>query len=120
MFLGIYMLGSTQLGQLLKLPELIQHYAEHKKTNPSLNFLGFLHIHYAHAFEMDEDFEEDMKLPFKTADSGNSAVSIFTPASSPDVSGKRFTDLKNTFAQKNDPSLSSQYLSAIWQPPRTC
>ena len=114
------MLGSTQLGQLLKLPGLIQHYTEHKKTNPSMNFLGFLHIHYAHAFEMDEDFEEDMKLPFKTIESGNSGVSIFAPVSFPDISDKRFTDLKNTFVQKNDSSLRSQYLSSIWQPPRTC
>ena len=114
------MLGSTQLGQLLKLPGLIQHYAQHKKTNPSMNFFFFFYIHYAHAFEIDEDFEEDMKLPFKTTERGNSGISNFVPVSFPDVSNKSFTDLKITFFQKKDPSLSSQHLSSIWHPPRTC
>lgn len=114
------MLGSTQVGQLLKLPVLIAHYQEHKKHNPSINFWGYLHVHYAHAFEMDEDFKDDLNLPFKSTDAGSSALNMFTPASYTIIPYYKLPSPFKTFFHKNDSIPVSQYLSAIWQPPRCC
>lgn len=57
-------LTQTPLGQLVKLPFLIEHFNKHKKeTGASL--LKFLGDHYS-ADHNDSDKTEDEKLPFKT------------------------------------------------------
>jgi len=45
-FLAIYLLGATELSQLLKIPLLIEHYTEHKLDNGNLSLLSFMYMHY--------------------------------------------------------------------------
>lgn len=59
-----YALTSTELGQLLKLPILVDHYRQHRQEEKELAFSDFLIGHYQ-ASEPDLDYEQDMKLPFK-------------------------------------------------------
>ncbi len=66
LLLSIYLITATQLNQLLKLPKLVEHYFEHKALNSNLSLSQFFSIHYTHGDVMDDDYEEDMKLPFKT------------------------------------------------------
>lgn len=61
--ISIYLMGNTELGQLIKLPQLFTHYQKHHKENPSLNFFKFLVMHYAGEDGTTADDSDDMQLP---------------------------------------------------------
>lgn len=120
LFLSIYLLSSTQLKELLKLPILVEHFIEHREKDSSICFLEFLCMHYAHGDVKDADYDKDMKLPFKSAENSHSSVSLYLPSTTFKQDfiihikeGKQRFPLYNS-------SYSSTYLSSIWQPPRVC
>jgi hypothetical protein len=113
--------STTQLSELLKLPLLIEHYAEHKEENKGLTFLRFLEIHYTQNTPQDADFHKNMKLPFKSATTSNiTSISLCAPLpqykQDPIIyfinDQQSFPDFSFTY--------SSAYLSTIWQPPKSC
>ena len=64
----IYILGATELDQLLKFPLLVRHYVVHKRENPGITVPMFMKMHYLDPQLVDGDYDEDMQLPFKQAD----------------------------------------------------
>ena len=60
------MCANTSIGQLFKIPNLIEHYNEHKNelTTTSISFIDFLESHYSKNTE--NNLEEHQNLPFKT------------------------------------------------------
>ena len=66
-FLGIYLLGATQLQQLLKMPLLLEHYKEHKLDNGNLSLISFIYQHYVGDDGNANDDQKDQNLPFKSA-----------------------------------------------------
>ena len=53
----------TPLGQLLKLPLLVEHYCKHQQQT-GLSLIDFLDVHYT-GHHKDADYPEDQQLPFK-------------------------------------------------------
>jgi hypothetical protein len=120
-FFSVYLLATTQLSELLKLPVLVQHYMEHKLENKSLSFIDFLEIHYAHGSPRDADYDKDMKLPFKTIDNSNiSSIHFYTPF--PNFKQTPIVYLQNRKLLFSEYAFtySSTFLSSIWQPPKSC
>ncbi|HTI92822.1 MAG TPA: hypothetical protein VL727_19630 [Puia sp.] len=66
MLMSVYLFGTTEAYQALKMPLLVQHYIKHKQENPHLTLLGFLKLHYSDKTIFDADYQQDMNLPFKT------------------------------------------------------
>ncbi len=64
--LVVYMFGSTDAYQLLKLPLLVGHYVKHKKESPYITPGSFFKMHYIDPQPFDDDYRQDMQLPFKT------------------------------------------------------
>ena len=120
LFLGIYLLSATEISQLLKLPRLIEHISAHQAED-NISLWKFLCIHYGQGNVLDSDYNEDMKLPFKTE---NNTVALTSSAYYPLLSTisiivpTEFTE-KNSFVVTEQFILSS-YLSNIWQPPKSC
>lgn len=103
------------------MPVLLQHFTEHKKENKDLSFIKFLEIHYLHGSPKDEDYDKDLKLPFKTITNTNvTSVSICTPI--PNFKQNPLVYFKNNKHQFSNYSFSytSTFLSSIWQPPKSC
>jgi hypothetical protein len=63
-----YLFSLTPVKELGKFPALFFHYYQHVKENPEMTISEFFDIHYAHGIVFDEDYEQDMKLPFKIMD----------------------------------------------------
>jgi hypothetical protein len=61
-----FLIGSTELHQLLKIPFLVIHYNHHKQENKYFTFVDFLSLHYSKNHPDDNDDKEDSKLPFKS------------------------------------------------------
>ena len=79
-FLASYLFSTTQLCELLKLDNLIEHYVEHTNNDKNLTLWGFLCMHYSGDNIKDADYDKDMQLPFKTLDTCNhTAINFCTP-----------------------------------------
>ncbi|MEX6689437.1 hypothetical protein QTN47_18160 [Danxiaibacter flavus] len=68
LLLIIYVFGATDANQLLKLPALVSHYIQHQHTTPGITLAMFIKLHYEDEAlkDLDQDFQQDMRLPFKT------------------------------------------------------
>lgn len=116
-FLSVYLLSTTELFQLLKLPILMEHFAEHKQQDDSMSFLGFL-IHHYGGHQPDADWATDMKLPFmQLSDSSGLSASVAPHSVNFHFSRTVSPQGKPFFAHPDD-NLVSAYLDTIWQPPK--
>ena len=119
LFLSLYLSSTNEFHELMKLPLLAEHFAEHKNEKPSLTFWKFLCIHYAHTDEQDKDYDKDMKLPFKSIENYFSASYIIL---SPEqkISLEKSIFLVETKITPNyyNEVIITHSLNSIWQPPK--
>jgi len=117
-----YLVSTTELCQLLKLPVLVEHYFEHKEKSPGMSVVDFLTFHYKgdhlENHPHDDDYEQDQKLPFMMP---NNLLQVVCVSSQPvtlesDDRG-RTNDVRKT-PLRNDRFADDTFLSAIWQPPK--
>lgn len=121
LLLAIYLFSATATRELLKLPVLAEHYYDHRKENKNIGFVAFLIMHYYTEDGTDKDAEEDNQLPFKSAEHAATVSFIsLTPPLSIEIVPNPESENNNSFGIRNDLFLPSQYLAAIWQPPRHC
>lgn len=116
---SLYLLGATEAYQLLKLPSLFEHYKTHQQFEKGLSFSKFIHMHYFEQQTYDNDYQQDMQLPFK---SSNRIVSLlnFVILFSPKYilsTTIQFVDAKS-YLHFNDDKHNSINLGNIFQPPR--
>lgn len=63
LLISLHLLGNTEAGQFVKLPQLLEHYANHKKNNQSLGFIDFFVMHYGGDDGTISDDDQDQQLP---------------------------------------------------------
>lgn len=114
-FLFVFASATTEFGQFLKLPLLIQHFYSHQQKE-NMSLMEFFAEHYVGDHE-DEDKKEDMQLPFKTVINGPSIVASFT-ITKMEVE-KPFQPLKELTVPKQTSFIPSQLVFQIFHPPRT-
>ncbi len=73
--LALYLFSTTEAYQLLKVPLLAMHFIQHCKEDPDLSLLAFLEMHYAGETVYDDDWQQDMQLPFKTCSYAELSIS---------------------------------------------
>lgn len=115
--LSLVLFTTTEAKQLLKLPFLIEHYLHHKSNDPKTTLIGFLKLHYSKTI-IDDDFQEDMKLPFKVH--AEFSVSAFTIASPEAIFIDRVYTyvINHTYPMLKESHLNNGLYKNIWQPPR--
>lgn len=67
-FVVILIFSFGQTKELLKLPLLFAHYMEHSEKDSDLSLASFFKMHYAKTLVLDEDYEKDKQLPYRTVD----------------------------------------------------
>jgi len=116
--LSLYLFSTTELSQLLKVPFLIEHFAEHRDENKHLNLWQFLYLHYAVSHGVDADHHADMQLPFKTHHNCVASFSnVIVPKQKVFITKPVF-GIEDLAVNPDDSYISSNFLSNIWQPPR--
>ena len=116
-FLAIYLLGATELSQLLKIPLLIEHYTEHKLDNGNLSILSFMYMHYVGDDGDTTDEQKDQNLPFKSAhfQMQNTVVFSLFKYELPKI----FVNMNcSVWPVMQSNSLSSIALGSLFRPPR--
>lgn len=113
----VYVFVDPVFVQFAKLPELIQHFVRHQKSDSKITFSDFIYMHYVLNSDGDaSDDTEENKPPFKSGmeECGTSPV-ILNMA---DV----FAWLSLTPTEANYAKYSEDYFpgssARIWQPPR--
>lgn len=124
LFLSLYLISTTELGQLLKFPMLVEHYFEHKEKNPQINVMEFLAFHYEgnhlENHPHDEDYEHDQQLPFIVHIDVLSVSFVLTPPFSFEIETRKLVGKEPKALPLDDAFSDNNYLSAIWQPPKSC
>lgn len=112
--LFIFSVTQTEVGQLLKLPFLFEHYHKHQRLNQALSFLDFLKDHYSKEHK-DMDQKEDRKLPFLSTISPSSNVVIVPIAT---LLQKPFKLVMKEYFLLNDQYHLPQVFYPIFHPPQ--
>lgn len=119
LLLFTYLSSVGEIKQLGKLPNLIEHYISHKIENHDISVFAFIKIHYFDEQHKDKDYDQDMKLPFKTHDLSNVFITLNIPPEKPTISIKHqliYVDVSSNFSysEKYYPSVFLK----IWEPPQ--
>lgn len=117
-FLILFLVTNTALGQILRLPTLLHHYAEHVEWD-NYTFYEFMSEHYAKKINHPDDSHNDHEnLPFKATDCQIIPLISLLAASTDFARLTTPTILKDEEVSLFHQNISSVYLSNIWQPPR--
>ncbi len=119
-FLIVFLFANTELHELVKIGVFIEHYTEHQKQNKDMGLLDFIILHYFSGNIVDDDYAQDMQLPFKTSDCNNPVPTIPIPL-------PEFSDLPPGVPADAGPlpiydqsMLPASHTADIWQPPKAC
>ena len=66
--MATHLFGNTELAQVFRLPKLVSHYLQHKRSNHSLTFAAFLDMHYGGDDGTSKDDDIDSQLPYHHTD----------------------------------------------------
>ena len=114
----VFSITSTELHQLLKVPQLVAHYMHHKKLDRTISFVDFIFMHYNENDNLKSDSQHN-KLPFK------SHCTIAGHIIIADVNFLTLnTHLSNFYFKKvcskyKEVFYTSMLTESIWQPPKT-
>jgi len=120
LLLFFYVFSMTEVHQLLKAPKLVEHFVEHKNENQGITLISFLEMHYLNGFTKDADFEKDMKLPFKASQDNCFSFVVLLPTPEKFELNSEFfvSEIHKPMILQKSQVFISNYLSAIWQPPK--
>ena len=112
-FLLLLVSIQTPVGQVFKLPLLIEHFGKHQKQD-DVSLIDFLKDHYTEQHN-DADWPEDEQLPFKNITFYSIGSAIVPATSRPHVTVPLTADKRILFPETY---LLQQHLSSIFHPPR--
>ena len=119
-FLFIFLCANTEIGQLLKLPNLIVHFIEHHnhKDEHSISFIDFVKSHYDNKQHSDTDkHDEHQNLPFKTVNTNLNTVIVFE--NQPTISFRKPISIVGTNTVPFPREFyTSNVFACIWLPPK--
>jgi hypothetical protein len=113
----IHLIGNTEAGQLLKLPQLLSHFFQHHQLDPSIGFFEFIAMHYGgdDGTKADDDF--DNQLPCHSPDQ-NTINIVYAPMVK-DIQPVEFSCFQSQeYNSRLATGTSSKHVQLILQPPR--
>ncbi len=115
--ISIHLMGNTEVGQLFKLPQLVQHFFQHQHIDPSIGFFEFLAMHYSGDDGTTADDDFDKQLPYHNTNHSTVGI-VYSPmtndlivAEVPALSGREYNECLQ-------PGVSSKHVHLVIQPPR--
>ena len=112
--LVILVSAQTPIGQLFKLPLLVEHFIKHQRAE-GVSFIGFLVTHYS-SDHQDADLPEDEELPFKNIGFNPVGFALVPMTVKTRMLLPAFID---KVVLLNEHYVPQQYKGSIFHPPRT-
>lgn len=109
------MCAHTSVGQLFKIPNLIEHYKEHKTegNTTSISFIDYIKLHYS---KNAENNQKHQQLPFKSIDNSATVLFVFTVLHFQIQPLKLLLSVERQFIYTK--SFTSKLATSIWLPPK--
>lgn len=120
LLLFFYCFSNTELHELGRLSAFFSHFKEHQQKDSSISLLEFIRIHYFNGNKVDDDYQKDQQLPFKTADCANAAPSHVIPVPEAFVLQTVEIFIPRSVPAYDQSTLPACYPTDIWQPPKSC
>lgn len=118
LLVGIHLAGNTEVGQLLKLPQLVSHYFQHHRQDPDISFFEFISMHYMGDDGTSADDDFDNKLPCHNGSHTTLAL-VYSPMTQ-DIIQEALVNRKVVeYNSRLEEGISSKHVLLILQPPRT-
>lgn len=114
----LFLVSTTELYQLLKIPQLIEHYFEHKDLNSEMTPTAFLKTHYDHPVK-DGDYGKDQKLPFIIH--AKPLTLLFTLDKGLQIDSQQvlFVNIiSHKMPSTDEDHCFKGFLNSVWEPPR--
>ncbi|MBF4518960.1 hypothetical protein IRZ71_21600 [Flavobacterium sp. ANB] len=112
------MCTNTEIGQLLKLANLMEHFKEHSKDGIASSFADFIDFHYHNTEKHSEKGKENhQNLPFKTINPNVNTVLAFENETMFSLSKPNIISTKRTVPFHKEFYISTVFAS-IWLPPK--
>ncbi|NDC41408.1 MAG: hypothetical protein EBZ77_07655 [Chitinophagia bacterium] len=121
LLLALFSFNTAGVGQLCKLPFLLQHYLEHRSEDPSITLADFLWQHYVTTDNHPDHTEKHRKLPFKSGHSVSFSINLQTqvvPGNNLALAWFSPCRVKVWLPRRN--WLTAHFHSSIWKPPQIC
>jgi len=119
LLLAIYLLGTTELHQLVKIPGMVAHYQQFEKDNPGFGFVTFLRVHYMYPLNTsDQDYEQDRQLPFKSVDNCGITINLIVPQPYYFTAPQKMYALGRVYPIHKGNFYAYQLPVSIFQPPK--
>ena len=118
LLLSLYLCASTEAYQLLKLPALVSHYIQHSQSESGTTLLSFFKQHYLGNMVVDDDWQQDMALPFKSC---SCTMVTISPTITPETVKLKIpepVEIKINFTPVIGLFHSKMQVIKIFQPPR--
>ncbi|MGV6943468.1 hypothetical protein [Sphingobacterium kyonggiense] len=119
--LSVYLISTTELSQLLKVPALVEHFFEHKEKDPEMTVMAFLKIHYQgdhfKDHPKDEDYDQDQRLPFMNLNYSSHLFIVESLDSYSKLLQVELIEADHPIVE--EVYLKQDFLSSIWQPPKS-
>lgn len=117
LLISVHLLGNTEASQLLRLPQLLTHFFQHHRQDPSINFFEFLAMHYSGDDGTTADDDFDNQLPCHNANHNTMAVVYSPMVKEFPVVILPFLEAKEYNSRLQSGS-SSKHVLLLLQPPR--
>ena len=117
LLISIHLTGNTEVGQIFRLPQLITHFFQHHRQDPSINFFEFIAMHYAGDDGTTADDDIDSQLPCHNPNHNTLAV-VYSPMVK-EVPSIEFSSRKTKeYNSRLLTGITSKHVQLILQPPR--
>jgi len=115
--ISLHLLGNTEANQLLRLPQLLSHFFQHHRQDPSISFFDFVAMHYAGDDGTTADDDFDSQLPCHNLNHNTIGITY-----SPMVNEMQFCELllqeAGEYSSRLQTGVTSKHVLLVLQPPR--
>ena len=118
LFVLVYLMTYTDMGQLLKLPTLISHYFQHQNQNKNVDFIDFIAMHYGGGDDGNtKDDDIDKQFPFHNYEY-NSSLIVFATMTKSAVYDRLVYFFQNKFINREINPKTVKHSRKIIRPPK--
>lgn len=117
LLISIHLTGNTEVGQLFRLPQLIAHFFQHHRQDPSIDFFDFIAMHYAGDDGTTADDDFDNQLPCHNINHNTTALT-YSPMVKEMPSIEVSVLETKVYNSRLLTGITSKHVILILQPPR--
>lgn len=117
LLISVHLFGNTEAGQLLKFPQLLQHFFQHHQIDPSISFFQFIAMHYGGDDGTTADDDFDSQLPCHNL-THNTIAHVYSPMVEDISSAEAIVPETTEYSSRLLAGVSSEHVLLILQPPK--